>query len=317
MLHRLGPRSAFAAVLFAASAATSCFAFQPTRCAPIRRPDGIGSCVDVSMTEQEAAYIDELKANEPRETRISTAKENCDHWIEAFKSTPETMPGARAYIDKTRFERCQDALYGELAGRKAEAREKEEQGKRDDFGKKELETGCDPGREQDLEKWAAKLKVTMTTKLRYRKCWMQAGLKLCDKKAGFDVFTFEPRKKAVGVARPADAQAASPFSIELEAPAQGKELHVLAFGYSPPSLRVEGATADGASPFEDKASRSESASGDWSEVGDVPRPHHHASQVIRSGSPKVTVDGLGCTLVVVFEGAMAPPPGAPRKDDSW
>jgi hypothetical protein len=304
-------------VLLAACAATSCFAFQPTRCAPIRRPDGIGSCVDIRMTEEEAAHIDQLKANAPRETRISTTEENCDYWRDAFRTTPEAMQGARAYIDKARFDSCQDAMHGELAGRKADEREKEEQAKRDEVGRKELESGCDPGRQEDLEKWAAKLKVTMATKLRHRKCWMQAGLKLCDKEAGFDVFTFEPKKKAVGVARPADARASAPFFVELDAPAQGKELHVLAFGYSPPSIRVEEGTADGASPFEDKASRSESANGDWSEVGDVPRPHHHASQVIRSGKPKVAVDGLGCTLVAVFEGAMAPPPGTPRKDDSW
>ncbi|NUO50238.1 MAG: hypothetical protein HOV80_15395 [Polyangiaceae bacterium] len=305
-----------AATLVGASTALSCAAFNPTRCAPIRRADGIGSCVDIRMTEQEAAYIDELKANEPRETRISTAKENCDHWIEAFKNTPETMPGARAYIDKTRFERCQDAMHGELAGRKAEEREREEQAKRDEVGKTELTGGCSQVRQEDLEKWAAKLKTSMATKLRHRKCWMQAGLKLCDREAGFDVFTFEPKKKAVGVARPKDVESGAPFSIELEAPAQGKELHVLAFGYSPPSIRIDGATADGASPFEDKASMTEKPDGYFEEIGDVPRPHHRTSQVVRSGKPTVTVDGLGCTLVVVFEGGMAPPPGK-AKDDTW
>lgn len=316
MLTRLGRAFGLVAVALGASASTSCFAFPPTRCAPITRSDGIGSCVEIRMTEEEAAHIDDLKANAPNATRISTIKENCDYWRDAFHNTPESMPGARAYIDKARFDECQDAMLGDLAGRKAKEQEKEQQSERDDVGKKELETGCEPRRQEDLEKWAEKLKATMTTKLRYRHCWMEGGLKVCDRKEGYDVYTFDPRKKAVGVARAGQDQGATPFSIELEAPVQGKELHVLAFGYSPPSIRVDGATADGASPFEDKASRTEKPNGDFEEIGDVPQPPHRTSQVIRSGKPTLTVDGLGCTLVVVFEGAIVPPPGS-TKDGSW
>jgi hypothetical protein len=316
-VHRpraLGPAAALLTGLVAA--VTACGAFAPTRCAPIVRADGIGSCVDIRMTEEEAAYIDDLKANVPSAKDIATIQQNCDYWIEAYRKTPESMPGARAYIDKARFDECQDAMHSELRGRESAEREAELQSRRDDASRKELETGCEPGRREDLERWAAKIKTTMATKLNHRKCWMHAGLKRCDREAGFDVYTFVARRKAVGVARPKDDAAGSPFLVELEAPAAGKELHVLAFGYSPPLVRVDGGETGDASPFEDKAYFSESADGNWGFVSDVPRPNHVASRVIRSGKSNVTIDGLGCTLVAVFEGGIAQPEGA-KVDDTW
>lgn len=267
------------------------------------------------MTPEEAAHIDRLKENAPTAKGIATIQEECDYWIEAHRSTDESMAAARVYIDKARYDRCQDAMHGELEGHRRAEHEADLQYRRDTLSREELKTGCDPGRRDDLERWAAKLKGTMSTKLRYRKCWMQAGLKLCDREAGYDVYSFEPRRKAIGVARPADAPDAAPFSVELEPPARGKELHVLAYGSSPLAIRSEGTTSAEASPFEDKAARSESADGSFSEVGDVPQPPHATSQVIRSGKANIVVDGLGCVLVVVFEGAAVPPPGAP--DTSW
>ncbi len=312
----LGDRAPVVISLFVAAAVSACTFIKPTRYAPVpRRADGIGTCVDIAMTQEEAAYIDRLRASEPRENRISTSKENCDHWIEAHRATPESMPAARAYIDKARFDRCQDAMHGELAGYKAASREADVQWKRDNVGKEELEAGCSARRGEDLELWAAKLRGTMPTKLHYRKCWTQAGLKMCDRKAGFDVYAFEPKRKAVGIARPADAAGSAPFTVELDAPAPDKELHVFAYGYTQPSIRVDGAVADGPSPFEDQAARSESADGSFTETAENYSPPHVTSQVIRSGKPTVTVDGLGCALVVVFEGSAVRP--TTGKDDSW
>jgi hypothetical protein len=135
-----------------------------TRCTgtfPKPGENGIYTCHDVSMTEEEAATADSWSAE--LAGGVLSLEKKCAYWTQKLEQTPASSAGLLQYVQVNRAQDCAEKESNERNRAKREAEERESGKPWIEMANAEISHGtCDPGHREALEQVLMRMKTNLT-----------------------------------------------------------------------------------------------------------------------------------------------------------